>query len=344
MRRPTQTTVQLAGLAAGVALAGAWWLSHRAPHSFRAASVLITGGARGLGLVLARRFAAEGARVYLASRSRDELLRAERELRAAGGDVRSLVCDVRDAAAVSRTISRIVGETGRIDVVVNNAGIIQTTPIEHAQVEDFVDSLNTHFWGPFNVVRSALPWMRRQGAGRIVNITSIGGRVAVPHLLPYAVGKFALVGFSQGLQAELRKDGILVTTVVPGLMRTGSHQRVQVRGQHEKEVQWFGLGVATPLTSMQVDRAAAQIIAAARAGRAHVTLTWQARLLEIAQGVAPELTSALLTAVASHVLPGPSPRAAGDRLREFSQVEKGWVEPFLPDAASVRNNEIPPPV
>lgn len=331
------------GIAAGLAFAGAWWFSRRETHSFRNQSVLISGGSRGLGLVMARMFAAEGARVYLIARSRAELLRAERDLRARGGNVRTMVCDVRDQAAVSRVVSRVIGETGRIDVLVNNAGIIQATPLEHAHTEDFSDSLRTHFWGPFHLVRAALPWMRQQGDGRIINVASIGGRIAVPHLLPYCVGKFALVGFSDGLHAELHKHGIAVTTVIPGLMRTGSHTQVQVRGQHRREAQWFGMAVATPLTSMDVGRAARQIIEASRRRRARITLGWQARAADIANTIAPELTAAVAALLVTHVLPGPAARPQGDVLRRLGELDTGWVQPFLPDDAAVRNNEILPP-
>jgi short-subunit dehydrogenase len=337
-------TNTLGGFAIGATLAGAWLLMRRQTRmSFRNASVLITGGARGLGLVLARQLGAEGARVYLVSRSRDELVRAQTELGEAGIDVTTIECDIKDPEAVLRAVDRLIAETGRVDLVINNAGVIKVGPLEHAKVEDFVDSLQTHFWGPFHIVRAVLPSMRNQGAGRIVNIASIGGRVAVPHLLAYGVGKFALVGFSQGLRAELRKDGILVTTVVPGLMRTGSHVRVQIRGQHAREAQWFGLAVASPLTSMHVDRAARRIVEAARMGRAHVTLGWQARMVEIAQAVAPSLTTDLMASVASRLLPGPSDASDGDEARRLGDIDTGWIGRTMPNAAAARNNEMPLP-
>lgn len=338
--RPKGHTSMLTA-AAAAGLAAAVWLGRRRTRaSFRGATVLITGGASGLGLALARRFGAEGALIYLVSRSGAELERAGAELRASGVAVATMVCDVRDQAAVSRAVDRIVAETGGIDVAINNAGILKVSPIEHTLVEDFADSVMTHFWGPFHVVRAVLPSMQRQGHGRIVNITSIGGRVAVPHLLPYCVGKFALVGFSDGLRAELRKDGIMVTTVVPGLMRTGSHVRVQVRGQHRREAQWFGLAATTPLTSMSVDRAARRIVEATRAGRARVTLGWAARAAEIAQAVVPGCT-AMLSSAAAAMLPGPSETREANETRLLVDVDAGWVTPVLPIAAAVRHHEMP---
>lgn len=100
--------------------------------------------------------------------------------------------------------------------------------------------------------------MRARRRGRIVNITSIGGKVGMPHLLPYTCAKFATVGLSEGLRAELGREGIRVTTIVPGLMRTGSHLKAMFRGQHEQEFTWFSLGASLPLVSMGAERAARQ--------------------------------------------------------------------------------------
>ena len=103
--------------------------------------------------------------------------------------------------------------------MINNAGVIQVGPVEHMDLDDFGNSLDVHLWGPLYLSLAVLPHMKRRGAGRIVNISSIGGRVAVPHLLPYSVGKFALVGLSDALRVEMRRHGIYVTTVCPSSAR-----------------------------------------------------------------------------------------------------------------------------
>ena len=126
----------------------------------------------------------------------------------------------------------MVDEIGQIDVLVNNAGIIQVGPLDTMTAEDFRRALQTHFWGPLNTILAVLPQMRMRKAGRIVNISSLGGRVSIPHLLPYSASKFALVGLSKGLHSELRKEGITVTTVCPGLMRTGSPRNAEFKGKH----------------------------------------------------------------------------------------------------------------
>jgi NAD(P)-dependent dehydrogenase (short-subunit alcohol dehydrogenase family) len=250
-------------------------------------------------------------------------------LRALGIDAHGAAADIRDPFAVRALVAQVVAASGGIDVLVNNAGIVQATPLEHAKLEDFADSLRTHLWGPLHLAREALPHMRRAGAGRLVNIASIGGRVAVPHLAPYCVGKFALVGLSEALRAELWKDGIAVTTVCPGLMRTGSHVRARIRGQHEREARWFGLAVATPLSSMSARRAASQIVWATVRRRARVTLSWQARTAEVLDTLAPELSARLAAAATALALPGPINASEGDEQRTAGDVGFGWLTPFL---------------
>ena len=126
-----------------------------------------------------------------------------------------------DAGSRTAAVKGALDRNGRIDVLINNAGIIQSGPVDNMTLDDYEDAMNTHFWGPLYMITKAVPHMREQGEGRIVNISSIGGRIAVPHLLPYSASKFALVGLSDGLRIELARDNIIVTTVCPGLMRTG---------------------------------------------------------------------------------------------------------------------------
>ena len=99
-------------------------------------------------------------------------------------------------------------------MLVNNAGVIQVGPIEVMTHEDFELAMKAHFWGPLNTILAVLPSMRQRRQGRIVNICSIGGKVSVPHLVPYSASKFALVGLSKGLRAELMKDGIMLQLFV----------------------------------------------------------------------------------------------------------------------------------
>ena len=335
--RTTATMLTLGGLAT---LGAAVWLgSRRGRYDMRGRTVLITGGVRGLGLLLAREFGARGAHLAIVSRTPSDIARAEEELRAAGYAVTAECCDVRDPRAVADLVRLVVGHTGRLDVLVNNAGVIQAARFEDAQLEDFQESLDTHFWGPLYLTREALPHLRRApGGARILNISSFGGRVGVPHLSAYSSGKFALVGLSETLRAELRQQGVLVTTATPGLMRTGSHVKIQLRGQHEKEALWFGAGVLTSLTSMAGERAARQLVAACIAGRAHVTPAAQFRLAEIGNAVAPEISAGLRSAVASQ-LPAATGSPEGRVRRSTGEVGFGVLEPMMPNRAAAQNNE-----
>ena len=341
MRRRTSISDIMPGLLAlaGGALLLSGIIRQRRRMSFRGASVVITGGSRGLGLEMARLFAREGARLTLLARDQGELERARRELISLGGYVLVHACDIRNADEVDRVVDLIVTERGRIDVLINNAGVMQVGPFENMTGEDFRESLDVHVWGPLSLIRAVTPVMQMQGCGRIVNISSIGGVVAVPHLIPYSTGKFALTGLSDGVRAELAKDGILVTTVLPGLMRTGSHVNAQYKGQHKKEFRWFATLLGIPLFSINAERAARRVVEACRYGEAAVTLGMSARLLKAMNAQLPGLT-AVLARLAARILPSP------DAVKG-SAGRTGWdsasaVPSFLTrtaDQAIARNNE-----
>lgn len=204
------------GVAAGVGAAvAASALLRRSPDDLEGHVVLITGGSRGLGLSLAREFASRGCRIAICARDRGELANAADDLRARGAEVLTIESDVADQAAVDRMIDRALSHYGRIDILVNNAGEIQVGPVDSMTIADFERSMNIMFWGTVYPTMALLPHMKQRGSGRIVNITSIGGKVAVPHLLPYTCAKFAAVGFSEGLHAELAKSGVKVVTIAP---------------------------------------------------------------------------------------------------------------------------------
>jgi len=294
----------LLGLAAGVGAAvAASTLLRRTPDDLAGQVVLITGGSRGLGLSLAREFASRGCRIAICARDSEELANARRDLDQRGAEVLTLACDVADRDAVDRMLARTLSHYGRIDILVNNAGEIQVGPVDAMTLEDFERAMNIMFWGTVYPTMALLPHLKQRGTGRIVNITSIGGKVAVPHLLPYTCAKFAAVGFSEGLHAELAQTGIKVVTIAPGLMRTGSYLNADFKGDTEKEAAWFGVSSSTPGLTIAGDRAARQIADATARGTAEKILTPQANLLAKAHGVAPGLTSQILALVNQWLLP-----------------------------------------
>ena len=319
MRGISRTTLPLPVkiAAAGVAAASVSYALRRYRRiDFSARTVLICGASRGLGLELARRFAAERANVVLLARDQERLTEAAQELRRYDAAVSTRRCDVTQAEEARRAITSVIDEFKSIDVLVNNAGIIQVGPAENMNRDDYADALAVHFWAPLNLTTEALPYMKGQGSGRIVNITSIGGKVAVPHLAPYVASKFALVGFSEAMRAELIKDGIYVTTVVPGLMRTGSHINAFFKGQHQKEFALFSIANASPLFSTASERAARQIVEACRYGKAELIITPQARLLHLANSLFPNLTAEVLGLISRGL---PSMRSG-----EGNALKRGW--------------------
>jgi NAD(P)-dependent dehydrogenase (short-subunit alcohol dehydrogenase family) len=326
----------------GVILAGS--LISRATRrrfSFAKKVVLITGGSRGLGLVLARQLCAEGARVVLLARDSDELARARDELVRRGGEAMTISCDLLDRAQIDSAVQEIVDQFGSLDVVINNAGIIEVGPLEHMQREDFERAMNLHFWAPFDLIMKALPHLCRSGEGRIVNIASIGGKIAMPHLAPYGASKFALVGLSDALRTELARDNIHVTTVTPGMMRTGSHVNAKFKGNHRAEYTWFAISAALPFVSIKAERAAAKIISACRRGAASLTIPLSARALIIGNAAFPNLVGSAMK-VANSVLPPPGD-PDGDLLRSGWESRSetsilSWLTRFA-DRVATRNNE-----
>jgi short-subunit dehydrogenase len=268
---------------------------------------VVTGASRGLGLLLARELGRHGCPLVICARDHAELERAAGQLRDDGAQVIAVACDITDDASPQRLLDAARERYGRVDIVVSNAGIIQVGPVQADTAAHLQTALATMALAPARLALAAVPVMREQGHGRIVTITSIGGKLSVPHLLPYSTAKFAAVGFSEGLRAELGRGPVTVTTVVPGLMRTGSHLNARFTGQAGKEFTWFSLGASLPLISMDAERAARQIISAVRARRAEVILTPAGQLASRLAGLAPGLTSQILHQAQQLALPAPPP-------------------------------------
>src|SRR5947199_69562 len=316
------------GLGAGavVGLGLAYW-GFRQSRRYRLQDrvVVITGGSRGLGLALARVFLRRGAKVALLARDPEALERA-RQLLAGMGTVFVRPCDVRDEKQVSEAIRDVRQELGEINVLVNNAGTITVGPTDTMTADEYREALEVFFWGPLYTTLAVLPDMRKRRSGRIVNISSIGGKISVPHLLPYSVGKFALSGFSQGLRAELVRDNVYVTTVCPGLMRTGSPRNALFKGNNEAEYAWFSISDALPMLSMNAERAARRIVRACLLGEAEIVLSVPAKAAVKLNAVLPGLTSDVL-AIVNGLLPSAdrSERDIKTGQQSFSELSPSWL-------------------
>ena len=274
--------------------------------SLRGKTVLITGSSRGLGLAMAEEFARLGARIVLTARDGEELERARHMLLALGvvdtADVITVPADLRNQEEAEYVVHRAVETWGRVDILVNNAGVITVGPVESQMVEDFRGVMEANFFSAVQCTLATLPQMIERRGGTIVNIASIGGKIAFPHLLPYSASKFALVGFSEGLHAEVRGKGIHVLTVCPGLMRTGSHLNALFAGDAAAEYQWFSLGATTPVIAASARHAARRIVRGVLHRETELFITPHAAVAGRLGQVAPEVT-AFAMSMANKVLP-----------------------------------------
>ncbi len=323
-------------------MVGGWIIARvirTAQYTLRDKVVLISGGSRGLGLVLARHICDQGGKVALLARDSEELARAKADLTARGGRVLTVECDLFDRDQIHAAVRKVIDHFDRIDILINNAGIIEVGPLDHMTREDYDRAMRLHFWAPYELISQIAPEMRLSGGGRIVNITSIGGKVAVPHLAPYNASKFALTGFSDAIRAELARDNIQVTTVAPGLMRTGSHVNAKFKGNHNAEFAWFSAGSGTPLISMAADRAARKIVAAFRRGQPSLTITFAARGAIVGNALFPNFTGYAMKIV-NRFLPDVSDEN-GEQSRAGSELPRLMPEWMtrLADRATTENNE-----
>jgi short-subunit dehydrogenase len=304
----------VAALGAAAALATTVAVRRRRAGRLRGKTVVITGSSRGLGLALAEEFGRQGARIVLTARDAAELHRAQDlllEIEAVAGpqDMLVIPADLRNQEEAETLLRRVTEAWGPIDVLVNNAGIITVGPIENQTAQDFHEVMDSNFFTGVHCSLAVLPEMLKRRSGTIVNITSIGGKLAVPHLLPYTASKFASVGFSEGLHAEMRGKGVHVLTVCPGLMRTGSHLNARFHGNAEREYQWFSLGASTPLVSASARDAARRIVRGVLARETEIFITPQAELAGRISPLSPGIT-AMGMGIVNRLLPNPVEAAA----------------------------------
>ena len=288
-----------------LALAFQYWRENQPlPSVLRSKTALITGATSGLGLALARELAAAGCRLVICARHQESLNSAAAELRTLGAEVLPHLCDVSQREQVEEMLGAARQHFGPIDILINNAGSIVVGPLMAMQTEDFESCMESMFYAHVYTTLGILPDMLERG-GSILNVTSIGGRITVPHLLPYCCAKAAAVAFSEGIRQETRGHNIRVLTAVPGLMRTGSYRNALFRGLQAEEYAWFTLSDNLPGLAMSARRAARQLLRALAADQGELRLTWSARLAASAHGLLPGLVNQIMAMVNSCLPPAP---------------------------------------
>jgi NAD(P)-dependent dehydrogenase (short-subunit alcohol dehydrogenase family) len=258
-----------------------------------AAVALVTGCSTGIGRASALALQAAGLHTYASARRTETLA----ELEAAG--CRALQLDVTDEDQRTRAIATIEREHGRLDVLVNNAGYAEYGPLEEIPLDRWRREIETNLLGAVRLIQLALPRMRQRRGGRIVNMSSMGGRIAFPVGAPYHASKFALEAASDSLRAEVSRFGIRVVVIEPGLVDTG-YADTASEGLHEAAEGPYGDLARSFLAAMassygggravRPERVARVVVraATARRPRARYVVTWNARFLIAGRAVLPD--------------------------------------------------------
>lgn len=265
----------LLGLLSATAFMGGRILRRVTQEKLENKVIVITGGTSGLGFALMQELLKEKAKVSLCARKEEDLQKLKQNY----PEAFTMKCDVGNKAEVFDYIQKTIQYFGRIDIVINNAGIIMVGPMEGLKREEYEKAMDVMYWGIVNTTLAVVPHMKQNGKGQIVNITSVGGKVSIPHLLPYSAAKFAAVGFSEGITPELRNSNIFVTTIVPGLMRTGSYKNALFQKGNRKSYKLFSAISSAPFLTVSAEKAARRVILAMKQKRAVKVIGFQARAL-----------------------------------------------------------------
>jgi short-subunit dehydrogenase len=250
------------------------------------ARVLLTGASSGIGHALALRLAGQGARLVLASRNHERLAALADGIRARGGSAVAAPTDVADPAQRARLIEQAVATLGGLDILVSNAGVGARGFFEDVSEERLRRIMEVNFFAATELARLALPHLRRGRQPMIVNVASVLGRRAIPGMAEYCASKFALVGWSEGVRAELARHGVHVLVVCPGSIETEFEANMIDQGKR------LALRNRRP---MSADRCAQLIVAAMRRRKNEVVITASAKLVLWVNRVAPRLLDWVLT-------------------------------------------------
>ena len=254
-------------------------------RKLRGAVVLITGASAGIGRAAALAFAQEGARLLLAARRRDRLEEVAATARALGGEALVAETDVADRRQVHAAVDKAVSAFGRLDILINNAGIGYLGMLEDMPIEEIETLWAVNMMGTIYATQAAIPLMRKQGRGHIINVASVAGKRGGPGNSIYCATKFAMVGMSEALRVELRGSGIEVSVICPVSTATEFFEVSSARSKRDH------MPIGPIQTAEKVARA---IVRCARKPRPEVIVYPPARILVLINALSPRLADLIL--------------------------------------------------
>jgi len=264
--------------------------------------VLVTGGARGLGYIMARQLVEEGAKVIICARDADQLDKAYVLLRNHGEVTYPYVCDITEKENIVQLAYFIKKRFGRLDVLINNTGTITINPIEQLPLNNYKKFIESHLWGPMQLVRVLIPLLSKSREAKIVNIFSVGGKISLAKSQPYDVNEIVHAVFYDNISRVITGKNIKLTAIYPEFKDQDLPVNLKLKGHSEQELAWSKFNESRPLISLYAENVGKQILKTAQIGKKTLTLPFPRELARIVNNINTELNLTLCQLV-DHLVP-----------------------------------------